>query len=216
MQIFPTTRAAKLRFGIILLVGLSALGYLALYPLARLALYSPTDGDIVFQSLPHMDLVDAIEGVTLSPFSHCGVVMRRTNHWVVVEAIGDVHETSLWQWVLRGRRGRFEAYRLRDTTQMNSPRLQEALTTFMGRPYDFHYDVGDEEIYCSELVYKAYDRGLGLQVGKMERLGDLNWKPFETFIRSMEDGKLPLDRQMISPVGLTRSPLVRRVFPKGA
>jgi len=50
----------------------------------------------------------------------------------------------------------------------------------------------------------------------MERLGDLNWKPFEAFIRSMEDGELPLDRQMITPVGLTRSPLVRRVFPHGS
>ncbi len=41
------------------------------------AAYRPQQGDIVFQSLPNpwgMDLVDAIEGSTASPYSHCAMV----------------------------------------------------------------------------------------------------------------------------------------------
>ena len=34
----------------------------------------------------------------------------------------------------------------------------------------------------------------------------------EKFIRGMEGGRLPLDREMITPIALTRSPNVARVF----
>lgn len=34
--------------------------------------YAVQEGDILFQPLPHGPLVDAIEGVSLSIFSHCG------------------------------------------------------------------------------------------------------------------------------------------------
>jgi hypothetical protein len=45
-----------------------------------------------------------------------------------------------------------------------------------------------------------------------ENLGDLNWKPFERFIREMEGGALPLGRPMITPVGVTRSPALVKVY----
>ncbi len=86
--------------------------------------------------------------------------------------------------------------------------------TLLGRPYDYHYAPGDSQIYCSELVYKVAERQLGVKVGIWDKLGDLNWKPWEKFIREIEDGQLPLDRPMITPVGLTRSPEVVRVYPR--
>ena len=44
------------------------------------------------------------------------------------------------------------------------------------------------------------------------RLGDLNWQGAESFIRSMERGKLPLERELITPVGLTKGDDLVRVF----
>lgn len=209
----PTRNTRNTRPRVLILAGIA----LALFtwgfgiPLFHLWRYTPVEGDIAFQSLPHMDLVDAIEGVSGSPFSHCGVVMQRDGRWVVVESIGTVHETPLWQWMFRGRGNAFEIYRLKDASALDAAKLRSALAGFMGRPYDFHYAPDDEAIYCSELVCKAYDRGLGLKLGTPETLGSLNWKPFEEFIRSMEGGKLPLDREMVTPVSLTRSPLVQQV-----
>jgi len=40
----------------------------------------------------------------------------------------------------------------------------------------------------------------------------LGRQAFEGFIRETQEGALPLDRPMITPVGLTRSPLIRKVF----
>ena len=52
--------------------------------------YAVQEGDILFQPLPHGALVDAIEGVSVSIYSHCGIVVRKDGAWFVLEAIGDV------------------------------------------------------------------------------------------------------------------------------
>lgn len=83
----------------------------------------------------------------------------------------------------------------------------------MGRPYDYHYAPGDREIYCSELVYDAYRDAYGVKLGAWQRLGDLNWKPYERLIKWTEQGSVPLERLIITPIGLTQSDLLRRVYP---
>jgi hypothetical protein len=108
----------------------------------------------------------------------------------------------------------FHAYRVGALEPAQAARLRAALESYLGRFYDFHYAPDDAEIYCSELTYKCYDQALGLKLGVWQKLGDLDWRPFEAFIRSMENGTLPLERPMITPVGLTRSPLLTRVYPK--
>jgi hypothetical protein len=57
--------------------------------------YHWQEGNLLFQSLFRVPLVDAIEGSTGSPFSHCGILHRRADGWVVIEAIGPVKETPL-------------------------------------------------------------------------------------------------------------------------
>ena len=90
--------------------------------------------------------------------------------------------------------------------------LRGALGKHTGKNYDYRYAPGDDEIYCSELVFKAYHDAYGVELGKWENLGDLNWKPFEAFIREMEDGALPLGRPMVSPVSVTRSTALEKVY----
>jgi hypothetical protein len=51
--------------------------YLIVLPTYSYLRYSPKEGDLVFQSLPKMDLVVAIEGVTHSPYSHVGIVIKK-------------------------------------------------------------------------------------------------------------------------------------------
>jgi len=179
--------------------------------------YSPREGDIVFQSLPHGDLVDAIEGITHSPYSHCGVVLRNDKgQWVVEEAIFNVHETSLFTWEFRGRGGNFTAYRLDPKYDSLTPKFKETLLTFMGRPYDFDYDMSnDRAAYCSSLAYLAFQKVSGEHMGQLEKLRDLDWKPFESFIKSEQGGALPLDRVMITPASLARAPQLHEVYQSG-
>jgi Permuted papain-like amidase enzyme, YaeF/YiiX, C92 family len=179
--------------------------------------YSPQEGDVIFQSLPHGDLVDAIEGITHSPFSHCGVVLRNEkNQWVVFESIYNVHETPLFLWELRGRGGNFAAYRLDSKYSSLVPIFKKDLLSYAGRPYDFDYDMTkDQVVYCSDLVYLAFDKATGEKMGTLEKLRDLDWKPFQNFIETEQEGKLPLDRVMITPASLAQAPQLHEVYRSG-
>jgi hypothetical protein len=175
--------------------------------------YHPREGDIVFQSLPHLPLVDAIESVSNSKLSHCGIVFRQEQDWWVLEALGEVIVTPLTEWTERGRERWFMVCRFRTTTNIDTLKFIAAAKIYLGRPYDYRYMFNNEAIYCSELAYLAFKDVTGDTLGRVMKLGDLNWRPNEDFIRSMEDGGLPLEREMITPVDLSRARELQVIFP---
>ncbi len=179
--------------------------------------YRPRAGDVLFQALPKtVDLVEAIEGVTRSNYSHCGVVVKGENgDWRVFEAIGLVGSVSLESWTNRGRGRKFAAFRFKDEHAKEIPKLLAALPKYALRPYDVRYRMDDDFIYCSELVYKAYRDATGKPLGKLIRLGDLNWRPHVATIRKYEGGPPPLDRKMITPIDLSKAPQLEKVFDNG-
>jgi hypothetical protein len=143
------------------------------------------------------------------------VVLRRDNRWVVVEAIMDVHETPLLQWMARGRSGGVAVYRLDAKYKSVLPEFTKHVVAYEGFPYDYDYEISDKAIYCSELPYKAFLKTTGKELGTLEKLGDLDWKPFEPFIKSVQGNRLPLDRLMITPVSLSKASQLNLIFRKG-
>jgi hypothetical protein len=214
MKLLPVTRGGRWRAVVLLGILLSVVGWFRLDRVVHYVwLADKQAGDVVFQSLPHGPLVDAIEGVSGSPSSHCGILMRKEGDWVVAESIGTVRYTPLWQWVMRGRGAVVEAWRPRAPFAADAAKLMPPIERLWGLPYDFRYAPGEAEIYCSELVRIVYAEGQGVTLGDWEALGTLNWKPHEAFIREMEGGALPLERPMVTPVSLTRDARLARVFP---
>jgi len=175
--------------------------------------YEPQDGDVVFQSLPHGPVVWAIEGVTKSPYSHCGIVAKKDGQWIVYEAYRGVSATPLKEFLFRGRGGGFVVYRLRDEHREHIPETIQCCEKYLGRPYDIRYRLDDEKIYCSELIWKAYrDATNGQQLGTLVKFGEMNWQPYETLIKQIEGGEVPVDREMITPVELARARQLEPVF----
>ena len=62
-----------------------------------------------------------------------------------------------------------------------------------------HYALNDGAIDSSELIRKAWNRAGGTPLGALTTPGDLHWRQQEAVIRRIENGGLPLDRQMITP-----------------
>ncbi|MEZ5941680.1 MAG: YiiX/YebB-like N1pC/P60 family cysteine hydrolase [Planctomycetaceae bacterium] len=205
-------RLFLLSFGACLLVAIVTL--VVLYGPAYTAYwnYSPQEGDVLFQSLPHAPLVNAIEGVSESPYSHCGIVTRQNGRWMVCEALHGVEMTPLREFIFRGRNQGFAVYRLKTEQQKHVPQTILAAQKFLGRPYDSRYRMDDEQIYCSELIYKAYGEASGERIGELVRMGDLNWRPFEETIQYYEGGPVPLDREMITPKNLANAEQLELVF----
>lgn len=173
-------------------------------------------GDIVLQHI-ESPLCKMIAAVTESPYSHCGLVVYRGTEPYVLEAVGTVSYTPLARWLATGDRGRVTVVRVKDLTPAQIAKAIQAAQAFFGKSYDIQYQPDDRKIYCSELIYKAFRNGCGIEVGAVQRLGDLKWQPHEAAIRQLAGGELPLDRRMVTPVTLVDSPLTTVVyssFPK--
>lgn len=179
--------------------------------------YQPVEGDILFQSLPNpagLDLVDAIEGSTGSPYSHCGMVFQENGRWQVIEAIGPVQIIPLDRYLARGRGREVWAYRLDETSRKHVPAALTAMKRDLGKPYDPRYRFDDEAIYCSELIWRGWKSATGKELGAAVTLGSLTWQPYQAVIEAIEGpGKLPLDRPMITPRDLARARELKRVYP---
>ncbi|MEK7413045.1 MAG: YiiX/YebB-like N1pC/P60 family cysteine hydrolase [Planctomycetota bacterium] len=175
--------------------------------------YAPAEGDLILQSTPHTPLTDTIESCTASLYSHCGIVTKSNrNQWQVIEAHGPVGEIALSQWINRGREKHHAVFRLLERYRKEMPKFIAAARTYTGKPYDIHMSLDDGALYCSELLYKSFKTTYHEELGKLVKLGDLNWKPNEGFIRFIEQGGLPLERQMITPKAITESDKVTLVF----
>lgn len=179
--------------------------------------YNPMEGDILFQSLPNepgMDLVDAIEGATESPYSHCGMVTRDGDEWIVLEAIGPVKETPLQDYIQRGRGHKFWAYRFDEDKRKHIPVALNAMREDLGKEYDPRYRFDSENIYCSELIFRGWKTATGEDLGKVVKLGDLKWERYKPVIEAIEgQGNLPLDREMITPRDMAKAKGLKQIYP---
>ena len=173
--------------------------------------YEPKEGDLYFQSLPRNAVVNAIEGASESPYSHCGILVRKVDEWFVLEAIGPVRETPLAKWIKQARDMHYDVFRLKREHTGKIPALIQAARKYMGRPYDIRYRMDDEKIYCSELIFKGYRDATGESLGKLVKFGDLKWVRHTPVILAIE-GSIPLNRIMITPRHLSEAKQLEKVF----
>lgn len=223
----PAVRKSKqTRFALWLIAGiLSALSLLVavlwcvtyLPPYLAYRNYEPQDGDVIFQSLPFSRLVNAIEGATRSPYSHCGIVAKENDRWVVHEAFGAVGSTPLHTYLKRGRNQAFAVYRWRPEFQQHVPQVLAEVRKYRGRPYDERYRLDDDAaaIYCSELIYLAYRTAANESLGELVTLGELKWRPYIDLIERLERAPPPLNREIITPRNLAEAKQLQPAYAYG-
>jgi hypothetical protein len=174
--------------------------------------YQPHEGDILFQSLDNIPLVDMIKGMTRSRYAHCGIVERRDSLWYVIEPFSKVKETSIEDFIGRGVGKTVDAFRLKDEYQSKIPVLLDTARSFCGRHYDFQFQLDDKKMYCSELIYTSFKKVYGDSLGRLTTLREMNWQPYKRTIRFLSDGKIPLDRLIISPQALSEASQLYQVY----
>lgn len=143
--------------------------------------------------------------------------MHRDGKPFVFEAISTVQSTPLNKWIKRGEASHFVVKRLKNADTVLTPvalqKLRDEAKRFAGRPYDLTFGWADDRIYCSELVWKAYDRALGIQIGKLARVRDFNLTDPAVRIKMKEryGNNIPLDEPVISPAAMFESALLATV-----
>jgi Permuted papain-like amidase enzyme, YaeF/YiiX, C92 family len=125
-----------------------------------------------------------------------------------------VRYTPLDQWIDRGTGHHFVVKRLRNAESVLTVaalgKLRVEERRFVGRPYDLAFKWTDDRIYCSELVWKVYDRALGIQIGDLQRIRDFNLSDpaVRTKMRERYGRNIPLDEPVISPAAMFQSPVL--------
>lgn len=212
-------------FGIIILIGLLMLGIvfrhkirpvLSLVRAYRYVSYLEQKGglqkgDIVFHQ-SRSSQSKAIATATHSPLTHCGILDYHQGQWQVLEAVEPVRYTPLWRWVARGAPGSFCLARMaKPLSQEQQRQILTQARGFLGKHYDLAFGWSDERIYCSELVYKAYQRGVGKRLGVLTQLGrfDLSHPAVQAKLQERYGSHIPLQEPVISPEAIYQSPALQ-------
>lgn len=143
------------------------------------------DGDLIFHTSQSRQS-QAIRLVTRSPLTHVGLVFQEAGQWFVAEANGPVQLTPYPDFVARGQGGRVLVKRWREGLTTNQLRkMRQVGQGYLGLPYDALFQWGDDKIYCSELVWKVYQRGAGLRLSEPQEFSqlDLSSGPAQILVR---------------------------------
>jgi hypothetical protein len=174
------------------------------------------EGDIIFQtSLSSQS--QAIQLATRSKYSHVGIIFSEKGEYYVFEAVQPVKRTPLDQWIKRGKDGKYAIKRLKNAdeilTSQTLAKMKAAGEAFTGKAYDLVFEWSDDKIYCSELVWKIYQRGAGIELGELQKLGsfDLSDQRVRAKLKERYGSNIPLNETVISPAAIFGSSLLEEV-----
>jgi uncharacterized protein YycO len=171
------------------------------------------NGDLIFQtSLSGQS--KAIQLATKSKYSHCGIIYKYGSDFYVFEAVQPVKRTPLDKWIARGQDGKYVIKRLKNADQVLTPatltKMKQVGNQFNGKNYDLTFEWSDDKIYCSELIWKIYQRATGIEIGELEKLSDfdLTNEAVKKKMKERYGAKIPTDEKVISPRAIFDSELM--------
>lgn len=174
------------------------------------------NGDIIFQS-SLSGQSKAIQLATKSKYSHCGIIYKDGGDYFVFEALQPVRHTPLAQWIARGQDGKYVIKRLKNAEKILTPttlaEMKKIGEQFNGKNYDMTFEWSDDKIYCSELIWKIYKWATGLEVGKLQKLGDfdLSHDIVKKILYERYGATIPKNETVISPAAIFNSELLTTV-----
>ncbi len=171
------------------------------------------NGDLIFQ-ISLSEQSKAIQIATQSKYSHCGIIYKEDNNYFVFEAIQPVTITPLNKWIKRGKDKHYVIKRLKDadeilTTETLKKMKQEG-EKFKGKDYDLTFEWNDTRIYCSELIWKIYQRATNIELGQLQKLSDfdLSHEIVQKKMKERYGNTIPMNEKVISPAAIFNSELL--------
>ncbi len=175
------------------------------------------NGDIIFHT-SNSSQSKAIQIATNSTYSHMGIIYEIENKWFVYEAVQPVKLTPLDVWIKRGSMGHFVVKRLKNADEVLSQqtliKMKSVGEKYLGKDYDLLFEWSDESIYCSELVWKIYKEGAGIEIGALGQYSDfdLSHPAVAQKVAERFAGNAPVKEKVISPAEMFNSNKLESVF----
>jgi hypothetical protein len=180
--------------------------------------YQPQAGDLIFQ-ISGSEQAQVVRLVTGGTYGHVGIVFIIDGVPRILEAGGaSVHYTSLDGFIKRTDDKHYVVKRLKHAELLLTPdKLAELRTRgeeFLSTGYDKVFNWSDEEMYCSELAWKLYERVFDVELGRLAVIGDfdLTHPRAQKLLQERYGDDVPLDETVISPTTLFASDLLEVVY----
>ena len=173
----------------------------------------PQDGDIVFQESTSRQS-PIIKTAQHSKWTHCGIVFHIGEKAYVFEAVEPVKYTLLEDWISRGKDGVYCAKRLKSPLSASSiEKMKTVGAKYKGKHYDTLFQWSDNRMYCSELIWKIYFEGAGIEVCKPNHFSDysISLPRVKKLIKERYGDKFDPSEQIVSPQALFKSKLLKEV-----
>lgn len=173
------------------------------------------DGDIIFQT-SESSQCEAVRLATNSKFSHCGIIFKMDGKSYVLEAVQPVKMTPLTDWISHGKNFEYLIKRLKKPNSLDATKVKKMKDygfQMLNADYDLYFEWSDEKIYCSELVWKVYKEGAGIQLCDFKKLKEFNLSnPKVKHIMKQRYGNtIPLEEKVVAPSQLADSNILETV-----
>lgn len=171
------------------------------------------DGDLIFIVNPSGQ-GKAIQLATKSKYTHIGIIFYENGKPLVYHAVEPVSVNTLSEFTSMSSDGKYEIKRLKDekalTKEAASAMLEEA-KSLLGKHYDIYFGWNDDELYCSEFVWKLYNKHAKLAIGELKPLKsfDLTHPVVKETMKRRYGKNIPYDEKMISPGDMYDSALLK-------
>jgi hypothetical protein len=175
------------------------------------------DGDLIFQTSESKQC-EAVRIATNSKFSHCGIIFFVNGGQFVLEAVQPVKITPLEEWISHGKEHKYAVKRLKNAETILTTETLDKMKTYgkqlLGKEYDAYFEWTDNRIYCSELIWKIYKNGAGIELSKLKQLKDFNLtdERVQKIIKERYGNDIPLDEKVVAPSDLVDSNLLKTVI----
>lgn len=170
-------------------------------------------GDIIFQESQSAQN-QAIKLATGSSYTHCGIIFEKDGQLQVLEASDTVSWRPIRDWVKSGVNEHYVLMRpVKALDEASLAAMLASIPRYLDKPYDLLFQWSDEAIYCSELVWKIYQKA-DIELCPLKTFGDfkLDSDVVRTIVRQRYNADLPpLEEPVIAPSDLMKSPLLQVV-----
>ena len=175
------------------------------------------DGDMIFQT-SQSSQCEAVRIATNSKFSHCGIIYIIDGKQFVYEAVQPVKLTKLEDWITHGKDNKYVVKRFKNAstilTASTIRKMKDYGQQFNNKNYDLYFEWSDDKIYCSELIWKIYKNGAGIELCPLQKLKnfDLKNKIVQTILKERYGNSVPLEENVVAPSQIVESEKLETVI----
>jgi hypothetical protein len=159
----------------------------------------------------------AVQLATKSKYTHIGIIFKENDEWMVYEAVQPVQKIALNHFIARGENKHYTILRLKNDSLVKLDAITQNMKNYLNKQIDKNYDWvfnwSESEMYCSELVYKAYLKA-GISIAKTKLLRDYNLSHpiVQKQLKERYGNNIPLNDTMVAPSDIAKDQRLKVVF----